>query len=100
MDSTMTLSLTPEMGEALEVEARRKGTTPESIVLSLVHDHVLVPAEQEKAPPPPGSLAELLEGYAGVFDSREFVPGGARLSERTAERFTDILEEKRRQGRL
>lgn len=99
MDS-MTLSLTPEMGKALELAARRKGTTPESIVLSLVHDHVLVPAEEEQAPPPPGSLAELLEGYAGVFDSREFVPGGARLSERAAERFTDILEEKRKQGRL
>ncbi len=51
-------------------------------------------------PAPAGSLAEFLEGYAGVFDSRELIPGGARFSENTGEQFTDMLVEKRAQGHL
>ncbi|HEY0017658.1 MAG TPA: hypothetical protein VGC13_15205 [Longimicrobium sp.] len=97
---SMMLDLPPGWEQTLGEEARRKGTTPESLVLAVVGQHLIAPAQQEREAPPPGSLAELLEGYAGAFDSRDFVPGGARLSERTSERFTDILVEKREQGHL
>lgn len=61
---------------------------------------LLAPEEGEDDTPAPGSLAELLRGYAGVFASREWIPGGARLSENTGEKFTDVLVEKRAQGRI
>jgi predicted transcriptional regulator len=95
----MTIDLGPELEQRLGELARRKGTTPESLVRSAV-EQLLAPDQEEHDPPAPGSLAEMLQGYAGVFDSREWVAGGARLSENTGERFTDVLEEKRAQGHL
>ena len=94
----MSIQLPPDLEEALDQFARRRGTTPDSFVESLVRKELS--AAPEADPAPAGSLAEFLEGYAGVFDSREFIPGGARLSENTGEQFTDILVEKRAQGRL
>jgi hypothetical protein len=95
----VTIDMTPEMEQKLDDLARRQGTTPESLVLSAV-EQLLTPAGSEYDRPPPGSMAEFLEGYVGVFDSREWVPGGARLSERTSEQFTDLLEQKRREGHI
>jgi hypothetical protein len=95
----MTIDFSPEVEQQLDDLARRQGTTPESLVRSVV-EQLLAPEEKVQNRPAPGSLAELLEGYAGVFDSREWVPGGARLSENTSEKFTDILMEKRAQGRI
>jgi hypothetical protein len=94
----MTIQLPPDLEEALDQVVRRRGTTRDSFVENLVRRELSTAAEAE--PAPAGSLAEFLEGYAGVFDSREFIPGGARLSENTGEQFTDILAEKRAQGRL
>jgi hypothetical protein len=95
----VTIDMPPEMEQQLDDLARQRGTTPESLVRSAV-EKLLAPVETECDKPAPGSLAELLQGYAGVFDSREWVTGGARLSENTAEKFTDILVEKRAQGHL
>jgi hypothetical protein len=95
----VTIDLTPELKQKLNEEAHRQGTTPESLV-RLAVEQLLAPRHEAHAKPAPGSLAELLEGYAGVFDSREWVPGGARLSENTGEKFTDILVEKHAQGRI
>lgn len=94
----MAIQLPPDLEEALDVVARRRGTTRDSFVENLVRRELSTDAEAE--PSPPGSLAEFLEGYAGIFDSRDLVPGGARLSDNTGEQFTDILVEKRAQGRL
>jgi hypothetical protein len=46
------------------------------------------------------TLADLLTGYIGVFDSSEFVRGGAQMSVSTGKKFADILLEKRRRGYL
>ena len=94
----MAIQLPPDLEEALDVVARRRGTTRDSFVENLVRRELSTDGEAE--PAPPGSLAEFLEGYAGVFDSRDFVSGGARLSEQTGAQFTEILVEKRAQGRL
>lgn len=96
----MTIHFPPDLQKALDQAARRCGTTPESFLETLVRKELSGPAGQEADPAPPGSLAEFLEGYAGVFDSREFVPGGARLSENTGEQFTDILVQKLARERL
>lgn len=95
----MTIDIPPEMEQQLDDMARQKGTTPESLVLSAVQ-HLLSPGAPGPATSPPGSMAEFLEGYVGVFDSRDWTPGGARLSERTGEQFTDILVQKRREGHI
>ncbi len=95
----MTIDLGPEMEQRLDQLARRRGTTPESLVRSAV-ERLLTPEEGDHDAPVPGSLAELLQGYAGVFDSREWAAGGAQMSENTGEKFTDILVEKRAQGRI
>lgn len=95
----MTIDFTPEVEQRLDDMARRQGITPESLVRFAV-EQMLTPENQVHDAPTPGSLAELLQGYAGAFDSRDWVPGGARLSENTSEKFADILEEKRAQGRI
>lgn len=95
---TMTIEFPRDLQDRLDKAAREKGMTPESLVLTCVREQLS--AEQEAAGEPVESMAEFLEGYVGVFDSRDFVPGGARLSERTSERFAEILEEKRRRGHL
>jgi hypothetical protein len=46
------------------------------------------------------TMAEFLEGYIGVFDSREDQPGGARMSEDTGRKFAEEMLRKRQQGRL
>jgi hypothetical protein len=93
------IDFTPDVEQRLDDMAKRNGTTAESLVRSAV-EQLLVPEEQAHDEPTPGSLAEFLQGYAGAFDSREWTPGGARLSENTGEKFADILEEKRAQGRI
>lgn len=93
----MTIDLTPEEQQKLDDVARRQGTTPESLVRALVQEKL---SEEQTDAAPPGSMAEFLDGYVGVFDSRDWVPGGARLSERTGEQFTDILVQKRREGHI
>ncbi len=98
-EGDVTINMTPEMKQRLERLACQRGTTAEALVLSAV-EQLLAPEDNERETPAPGSLAELLEGYAGVFDSREWVAGGARLSENTSEKFTDILVEKCVQGRI
>lgn len=95
----MTIDLTPELWQRLDDLAHRQGTTPELLVRFAV-EQLLAPRDDTHDKPAPGSLAELLQGHAGVFDSREWAPGGAQLSENTSQKFTDILVEKRAQGRL
>jgi hypothetical protein len=58
------------------------------------------PVTEKPTPAEVGTLAEALADFIGVLDSSEIVPGGAQLSERTGERFAEILLEKRKQGRL
>lgn len=58
------------------------------------------PSNDDPKPAKTGSLAEAIAEFIGVLDSGEYVPGGAHLSERTGERFAELLLEKRRQGHL
>ena len=43
-----------------------------------------------------GTLADFLQGHIGVLNSSEHVPGGARMSEDTGRKFTEILIKKHR----
>ncbi|HEX8320314.1 hypothetical protein [Longimicrobium sp.] len=96
----MTIDLPPELEDAVKAAAREHGTTAEAFVLATLRKHLLPVVRRVDPDCGAQNLAEYLEGYIGILDSRDFVVGGAQLSENTGEQFTDILVEKRRQGRL
>jgi hypothetical protein len=95
----VTISLTPDLERALADAAHRRGTTPELLAQEYIRERLL-PAEEAASGSESGTLADFLDGYIGVFDSSELVPGGAQLSEDTGRQFTDLLLRRREQGRL
>lgn len=97
---TVRLELSPEQERKLGETARRRGTTPDALANDWVIERLSSEGEDDDESTSGGSMAAFLEGYVGVFDSRDFVPGGARLSEATGEQFADILEEKRARGHI
>ncbi|MFO1372120.1 MAG: hypothetical protein U1F42_06895 [Candidatus Competibacteraceae bacterium] len=46
------------------------------------------------------NLADFLAGHIGTMHSGDQHPGSARLPENTGKRFAELLQQKRRQGRL
>ena len=94
----MTIDLLPDVERWLAGKARQQGTTPDALVNDYLRE--LQRNDADTKAPQPGSMAEFLEGYVGVFDSRTIVRGGARLSEATGEQFADLLEEKRARGHI
>ena len=87
-----TITLTPELEQALGVEAQRQGTSAERLALDGLSKLFLPVA-------PDGETArDFLKDFIGVLHSSEHVPGGARLSEHTGEAFTEVLLQKRREG--
>jgi sulfur carrier protein ThiS len=98
----MTIVLTPAVEWELVRRAREQGTTPDLLADVYLRERLAV-AENGKAASAddaPRTLAERLKGYVGVLHSSEHVPGGAQMSERTGDKFTKILQQRREQGRL
>jgi len=96
----MTIQLSPDLEQVLSEEARRRGTTPELLANECLRERFVHPSNPASAGNGTKNLAEYLAGHIGVLHSSEHVPGGARMSEDTGKRFTEILADKRRQGRL
>lgn len=94
----MTIDLLPDVERWLAGKARQQGTTPDALANDYLRE--LQRNDANSQAPQASSMAEFLEGYVGVFDSRTHVPGGARLSEATGEQFADLLEEKRQGGHI
>ena len=94
-----TITLTPDLEAALSTQARGRGTTVELLALDILRAQSLPasPIDEEYSD---GSLFDSLQDRIGVPDSREFVPGGARLSEETGTKFAAAMEQKRQEGRL
>ncbi len=46
------------------------------------------------------TLADSLKGYTSVLSSSEYVPGGARMSEKCGDKFTEILLKKQQQKHI
>jgi hypothetical protein len=86
------LELPDELYERLEKAAETSGATP----VEWLEQHVPKPNGRPVQPQPSKTLRERLEGLIGNFSSG----GQERLSEDTGEKFTDYLEQKRREGRL
>jgi hypothetical protein len=96
----MNITLTPEIERALVEEARRLGTTPESLAIESLRERFVAPHSAKSTEMPGETLADRLGDLIGILDSSEHIPGGARMSEDTGRQFAEILLDRRRQGRL
>jgi hypothetical protein len=85
------LELPDPIFDALQQAATASGTTPAGWIAAHLPPSSTPPAANDAK-----SLADMLAGYIGNFHS------GARepLSENCGERFSDYIEQKRREGRL
>ena len=96
----VTITLTPELEQAVAERAQRNGTTPELFLLNDLQERYL-PTEPLKTPAIEGqTMADFLKDYIGCIDSSATYPEGSRLSEDTGRKFAELMVEKRRQGRL
>jgi hypothetical protein len=96
----MEITLTPEIEAALAEQARRQGVSPEQLALESLRQRFVVPRQNTSGTSSHGTLADFLGASIGVLHSREYVPGGARLSEAKSTAFTESLLKKRQQGKL
>jgi voltage-gated potassium channel Kch len=90
---TLTLTLTPEKESRLAAQARAAGLTLDDYA-----QHLLDLAAGEDPTPDPApqrTLAEMLQGRIGTVAS-----GQGDLSQNTGKRFTEMMVEKHRKGRL
>jgi hypothetical protein len=94
----MNITLTPDIEETLTEKARVQGTTPETLALDYLRERLVQPDLDDTSGEGEETLADLLADYIGVLDSGEFIPGGARMSEKTGEAFTAILAQEHRQN--
>ena len=74
----MKITLTPNMERMLTEQARKLGITPEQLVVDSLKERL---AAASAVPEPQGTLADFLHEHIGVLDSREYIPGGVRMSE-------------------
>jgi hypothetical protein len=91
------LTLTPEIENALEEQARQQGTTPEHLALEALREKFVTPITKQSIE---GTLADFLADFAGVLDSNEHVSGGAQMSEESGKKYAQGMVEKRAKGHL
>ncbi|MEM7354221.1 MAG: hypothetical protein AAF657_25680 [Acidobacteriota bacterium] len=96
----VTLTLTPDIEQALTAEASDQGTTPELLALESLRRRFVGRRREKRAEGAASSLADLIGDQVGVLSSTEQVPGGARMSENSGADFAAALIEKRRRKQL
>lgn len=103
----MTIACTAEIEAALAKQSQQRGLTPDELAQQILRDGLGLNARTDLAvngaaevEEEEGTLADMLAGYIGVIDSRDYVPGGARLSEDTGRKFAAGMLEKKRLGKL
>jgi hypothetical protein len=99
----MTIALTPELEAALAHYSQQRGLTPDELAQQLLRDKL---NELEQAASPAvtasdvfpeseGTLADLFAGRIGVVSGKGIVS-----ARNTGQQFTEILLQKRREGKL
>jgi len=98
----LTVTLTPDLEKVISECAEQQGTTPELYVLDELRTRYLpvTPASKDADASQGETMADFFDGYAGTIDSREFVPGGAQLSQDTGRKFKELMIQKHRAGKL
>jgi hypothetical protein len=95
----MIITLTPDIEQALAAEARKLGLTPEQLALDSLRKRFVSPESDRPSAGEQATLADFLRGHLGVLHSSEYVPGGARLSENSGQKFAAGLAAQRPQKR-
>ncbi len=96
----MTITLTPEIENALATCASREGTTPEQLVLETLRKRFASFLTTQAPTDEKLSLYDLIKDHIGVIDSSEKYPEGGRMSENIGKKFAAGMKRKREQGRL
>jgi len=96
----MIITLTADIEQALAATARKLGLTPEQLALDSLRERFLFPESEIPPAENQATLADFLCGHVGVLHSSEHVPGGARLSENSGQKFAAGLAAQRKQKRL
>ena len=96
----LTVTLPPELENAVVAKAEQAGTTPELYVLDALRSRFLPTETVEPVSAEGQTLADFLGDFVGCLDSGDFVPGGARMSENIGEKFAQGMIQKWKQGRL
>jgi hypothetical protein len=103
----MTIALPPQLEAALHDEAQRRGTTPEALAAHLIQAQLssVEDAGAQKTESQEGKKAPTLwDRWRKHIEAIEADPtprtGPTNLSQDSGRRFAELLEEKRRQGRL
>jgi hypothetical protein len=94
----VTITLTPELEEIVTERAQQQGTTPELIALDGLRGW-FAPSELSQSIEGE-TMADFLGDFIGCFNSSEFVPGGANLSENPGQKFKELMLKKYREGKL
>ena len=82
----MRITLTPDIERTLTEQARKLGITPEQLVVDSLKER-FASASASAVPASQGTMADFLHQHIGVLDSREYIPGGARMSEDSGKKF-------------
>ena len=94
-----TITLTPELEQAMTEQARLQGTTLEMLAIDKLNAYFL-PALPTESAPEGETMADFLKEFIGCIDSREVVPGGANMSEYTGRKFGELMAKKHRERKL
>ena len=93
----MIITLTPEIERALAAEARKLGLTPAQLALDSLRARFVVPEADVSSAEEQTTLADFLRDHLGVLHSSEHIPGGARMSEKSGQKFAAGLLAQHRQ---
>jgi len=103
----MIINLTPDIEQILNKQAQLQGISPERLALQILKERLAVAFNKRLKPklvkPKPvnkKNLMTFLSGRIGVLDSSKYIKGGAQMSEKSAQKFSAILLDKHRQGKL
>ena len=93
----MTITLTPELEAALEMEAERLGKTPQELAEETLRARLDNNVRFRDNEHPAKTLAELFEGRIGLIDSSKTTGGKpSHVAENAKEELGKILAEKHR----
>jgi hypothetical protein len=89
----MTISLPPDIEEALAEEAQRLGTTPELLALHSLRKLFISPPDMDSPSSKERTLYDFLADYIGTVEGST-----EAFSEDCGRRFADVLADKQQKG--
>lgn len=94
-----TITLTPDLEEAIVERAKRQGTSEELVTLDALNREFLSRPSPIKLPEN-ATLADALGDYIGCIDTSDKYPGGSTNSMDIGKKFAQAMVEKHRRGKL